>query len=97
MEDRFKMRAIRWAVVGGLLMLLSITSVGYVQAAGLTQEEVDKLVYIREEEKLARDVYIFLSNMWGARIFSNISASEQKLHSAGNHWETPRTAQAVRC
>jgi hypothetical protein len=77
MKDRFKVRAIRWAVVAGLLMLLSITSMGYVQAAGLTQEEVDKLVYIREEEKLARDVYIFLSNMWGARIFSNISASEQ--------------------
>jgi hypothetical protein len=77
MKNRFNVRTIRWAVVGVLLMLLSITSVGYVQAAGLTQEEADKLAYIREEEKLARDVYKFMYNLYGARIFSNIEASEQ--------------------
>lgn len=78
MQNRFNGKAMRWAVVCGLLMLLSITSMGYVQAAGLTQDEIDKLVYVREEEKLARDVYNFLSGLYPqARIFSNIAASEQ--------------------
>jgi len=72
-----RLNLIRWAVICGLLLSLSITSMGTVQAAGLTQQEVDKLIHMREEEKLARDVYIFLNKLWGARIFSNISASEQ--------------------
>jgi hypothetical protein len=77
MNKNFNVRAIRWAVVGGLLLVLSITSLGYAQAAGLTQEEIDKLKYIREEEKLARDVYKKMFAIYGARIFSNIGASEQ--------------------
>jgi hypothetical protein len=32
---------------------------------------------MREEEKLARDVYTTLGNKWGVQIFSNIAASEQ--------------------
>ena len=32
---------------------------------------------MREEEKLARDVYITLYNKWGVTIFTNISNSEQ--------------------
>ena len=32
---------------------------------------------MREEEKLARDVYITLYSKWGSTIFSNISNSEQ--------------------
>ncbi len=35
------------------------------------------LVYMREEEKLARDVYIALYSKWGQRVFDNISRSEQ--------------------
>jgi len=35
------------------------------------------VVYMREEEKLARDVYEALADQWGASIFSNIAASEQ--------------------
>ena len=64
-------------VVGGLLVLSGITSVGSVRAAGLTDEEVYWLTYMREEEKLARDVYLFLYDKWGSPIFSKISASEQ--------------------
>jgi len=37
----------------------------------------DWLTYIREEEKLARDVYLYLYDMWGSSIFDNISVSEQ--------------------
>jgi hypothetical protein len=32
---------------------------------------------MREEEKLARDVYTMLGNIWGTKIFSNIASSEQ--------------------
>lgn len=43
----------------------------------LNQTELTSLSFMREEEKLARDVYITLYNKWGVNIFTNISASEQ--------------------
>lgn len=43
----------------------------------LSQEERDGLVYMREEEKLARDVYNVFTLKWGARPFGNIAQSEQ--------------------
>jgi len=44
----------------------------------LTQAEVDTLLWMREEEKLARDVYIKMTENYSAKIFSNIAAAEQK-------------------
>ena len=46
-------------------------------APDLTQEEMDGLIYMREEEKLARDVYTALGEQWGMPIFQNIAGSEQ--------------------
>ncbi len=43
----------------------------------LSQAELTSLSLMREEEKLARDVYITLYNKWGVNIFTNISNSEQ--------------------
>jgi len=43
----------------------------------LNPAELTSFSFMREEEKLARDVYITLYNKWGANIFTNISASEQ--------------------
>jgi len=43
----------------------------------LTEIEIADLQFMREEEKLARDVYITLYEEWGTPIFNNISASEQ--------------------
>lgn len=43
----------------------------------LSAQEREGLVFMREEEKLARDVYIALYDVWGLNIFSNISQSEQ--------------------
>jgi hypothetical protein len=43
--------------------------------SGLSQSEVDSLLYMREEEKLARDVYLARGDE--ARVFSNIASSEQ--------------------
>lgn len=39
--------------------------------------EIDNLLYMREEEKLARDVYLTMFERWGLPIFENIAASEQ--------------------
>lgn len=42
-----------------------------------TEEETD-LLFMREEEKMARDVYLFFYPLWSSTIFSNIAESEQK-------------------
>jgi hypothetical protein len=46
--------------------------------ASLSVAEVATLVWMREEEKLARDMYITLNTYFPAKIFTNIAASEQK-------------------
>ena len=43
----------------------------------VSETESEGLAFMREEEKLARDVYITLYEQWGARVFTNISRSEQ--------------------
>ena len=48
-----------------------------VDPAALNDAEITGLLLMREEEKLARDVYIYLYDIWGQRVFSNISGSEQ--------------------
>ena len=48
----------------------------------LSDDEIEEILYMREEEKLARDVYFTLYYLWknepGAYVFSNIAQSEQK-------------------
>ena len=44
----------------------------------LTEEEIGHITYIREEEKLARDVYLTLNDSYQASNFENISESEQR-------------------
>ena len=43
----------------------------------LNEEEIAGLILMREEEKLARDVYNVLGDKWGTKIFTNIAQSEQ--------------------
>ncbi len=43
----------------------------------LTQAEIDSLRWMREEEKLAHDVYVTFADAWGLQIFTNIARSEQ--------------------
>lgn len=42
----------------------------------LSAEEIAGLYYMREEEKLAHDVYLNLYDRWGAQVFANIAESE---------------------
>ena len=44
----------------------------------LTPIEVDDLLFMREEEKLARDVYVYLGGLHDLPIFTNIASSEQR-------------------
>ncbi len=44
----------------------------------LSQEERDGLIHMRIEEKLARDVYIVMGDLWNHKVFLNIQLSEQK-------------------
>jgi len=48
------------------------------QDAVLNDTEINSLIYMREEEKLARDVYLYLYDKWNIPIFRNIAASEQE-------------------
>ena len=43
----------------------------------LSDAELAGIVFMREEEKLARDVYREMYDIWGMRIFANIADSEQ--------------------
>lgn len=44
----------------------------------LDSQEAARLTWMREEEKLARDIYQALFEKWRLRIFGNIAASEQR-------------------
>jgi hypothetical protein len=43
-----------------------------------TAAEAEDMLYMREEEKLARDVYLTMDEAWGLVPFANVAASEQK-------------------
>lgn len=43
----------------------------------LSDQEKSSLLFMREEEKLARDIYLKLYDQWNHQVFNNISASEQ--------------------
>lgn len=53
------------------------TGITGIPASDLNDEEIAALLFMREEEKLARDVYNALYAVWGQPTFQNIAASEQ--------------------
>ena len=53
------------------------TAIASVPAGDLTAAEVEGLLYMREEEKLARDVYLALYDTWQQPTFQNIASAEQ--------------------
>ncbi len=50
----------------------------YIKKDILTKNEAEDLLVLREEEKLARDVYLYSYDKYNTQIFSNISSSEQR-------------------
>ena len=59
------------------LALFATSAAAQTDNSELTAADVDSLLYMREEEKLAHDVYITLYDLWGVSLFSNIASSEQ--------------------
>jgi hypothetical protein len=51
-------------------------SVKDIPASPLSESEKEGLIFMREEEKLARDVYVAMAEIWDIPIFNNISRSE---------------------
>jgi len=47
-------------------------------SAGLSSKEIENLYYLREEEKLAYDVYQILGDKWEIQAFQNISNAETR-------------------
>jgi hypothetical protein len=77
------------ALVLALVAAMALSTVALAQGPGngtgvlvsgssLTDNEVAGLLYMVEEEKLARDVYATLYDLWGFAAFDSISASEQR-------------------
>jgi hypothetical protein len=67
----------------GLLALTAWTSTALAQGptgqtptGELSDVEVEGILFMREEEKLARDVYLTLYDQWEMQVFSNIAGSE---------------------
>ena len=79
---KFSAVLIKVAVIVVLAVTVAFTTVigfpGSATAATLSEDEVADLTFQREEEKLARDVYLTLYAKWGAVIFSNIAKSEER-------------------
>lgn len=44
----------------------------------ITTADAEGLLFMREEEKLAHDVYLAMFDLWGIGAFENIAASEQR-------------------
>lgn len=66
-----------------LRLALTLLLAGYAASAmALTSTQADDLRYLKQEEKLARDVYQTLGAKWGLPAFSNIAAAEQRHMSA---------------
>ncbi|WMP18747.1 DUF2202 domain-containing protein [Thiothrix lacustris] len=51
-----------------------------IAAQPLTVSETETLLFVREEEKLARDVYLTLFNKWGTKTFQNIALNSEQQH-----------------
>ena len=54
------------------------TQIADLPSEPLNADELKSLLLMREEEKLARDVYTTLFAKWGINVFINISSSEQQ-------------------
>lgn len=48
--------------------------------AALTPAETETLLFVREEEKMARDVYLTLYEQWGLLTFQNIALRSEQQH-----------------
>jgi hypothetical protein len=68
---------IKKIILAGIAIVLMTTS--SLAAEALTQEQKDTLLFIYQEEKVARDVYITLGDYYtNQKVYANIQKSEQE-------------------
>ncbi|HRF61835.1 MAG TPA: DUF2202 domain-containing protein [Candidatus Competibacter sp.] len=60
------------------LVLTMMAGSAWAQTTELSTEEIQTLTFMREEEKLARDVYLTLNDIWAQPVLANIAESEQR-------------------
>jgi hypothetical protein len=83
MKIRFLMLAASFALGACALPALAMgphagSPVSAPPVATLSADETDTLLWMREEEKLARDVYLALDAQWDLIVLQRIAASEQR-------------------
>ena len=78
MNARKKIRnfIVSLSVLSALLVSVLVASPAVAATSPLSADESAGLRFMREEEKLARDVYLTLYQEWGLAIFNNIANSE---------------------
>ncbi|MCA9215410.1 MAG: DUF2202 domain-containing protein [Planctomycetales bacterium] len=54
------------------------SAIGRTSTTPLSADEMTDLIYMRQEEQLARDVYLALGEKWNLPIFANIARSESR-------------------
>ncbi|MEJ2686733.1 MAG: DUF2202 domain-containing protein, partial [Gammaproteobacteria bacterium] len=64
-------------VLAAAVLSIPLPSVADEAPTGLSVAEAESLTYMREEEKLARDVYLTMQDYWDNRVFVNIAEAEQ--------------------
>ena len=74
---RFLALSLVLALAGGGCSDGTMEAQGSPRADSPSGDEIADLQFMREEEKLARDVYLVLHDAWGVQVFANISRSEQ--------------------
>lgn len=70
-------------MITAMALVVALGSAAYADEAVLSEQEIDDLSFMREEEKLARDVYVELYEYHKERgtellVLANIAASEQR-------------------
>lgn len=61
----------------GLFSLILIAGLQIALHPPTPPRDKDALIYLLEEEKLARDLYLGFAEQWGAPVFTNIAQAEQ--------------------
>ena len=61
----------------GINAMMMQTAIANLPVGALSTDEKEGLLFMREEEKLAHDVYVTLGDKWSLPVFQNIPNSEQ--------------------
>jgi len=67
-------------IISIVLLFMTLTSLearNYNKLPALTITQKNSLIYMYQEEKVARDIYLGMSKKWKDKIFYNIAKSEQ--------------------